>query len=182
MPRTPAGTLPGRSPGPQTRQPVVAEVHPDRGGLARAGPWWGQTGDRGRQRASRPAITSPGSSVQRRGVSDPAMALLCIAAASQVGSALISCSGRRGSGKERPCHLVQRDHLDQLRPRILALGAGLHVGDRGLESVGVEEPGFDQRQSLVENAAQLGEPVDEQRLFDKLGETFPYPGVASVFA
>jgi hypothetical protein len=34
--------------------------------------------------------------------------------------------------KERPCRLVQGDHLDQLRPRVLAVGAVLRLVDGGL--------------------------------------------------
>lgn len=64
----------------------------------------------------------------------------------------------RGSGKERPCRLVQRDHLDQLRPRVLGVGAVFQFGDRGLQAVRVDQPGLDQR-SLAEDAAQQGQPV-----------------------
>jgi hypothetical protein len=83
---------------------------------------------------------------------------------------------------ERPCRLVQRDHLDQLRPRILAVGACFQCGDRGLEAVGVEQPGFDQRRSLIEDATQLGQSVDERGLLDKFAEAFPCLGIAGVFA
>jgi hypothetical protein len=84
-------------------------------------------------------------------------------------------------GKERPCRLVERDHLDQLRPRVLVVGAVFEFGDRGLEAVGVEQPGLDQRRSLVEDAVQQGQSVDEEGLLDEFGEALPYLGVASVF-
>jgi hypothetical protein len=82
-----------------------------------------------------------------------------------------------GSGKERPRRLVEGYHLDELRPRVLAVKPVLQLGDRGLETVKTEQPGIDQRRSLVEDTVQEGQPVGEQRLPNQFGEALPRPGL-----